>query len=132
VQLKVPDYVIVIVEDIDRAVRFYTEILGLRLGHRADEYAQFDTGVTRLALYSRRSMAKTLGRAVNPSPPDAVEFELGFKVDDVDSAYLTLVGRGATAITPPTDRPWGQRTAYISDPDGHLIELAQQTRTPPT
>ena len=44
-----PDYVVLIVEELDRALRFYTEVLGLRLGHRSGEYAQFDTGATRLA-----------------------------------------------------------------------------------
>jgi catechol 2,3-dioxygenase-like lactoylglutathione lyase family enzyme len=32
---------------------------------------------------------------------------------------------GVEAVTPPTDRPWGQRTAYVRDPDGHLVELAR-------
>jgi extradiol dioxygenase family protein len=54
-----PDYVVLIVEELDRALRFYTEVLGLRLGHCSGEYAQFDTGATRLALYTRRAMTKT-------------------------------------------------------------------------
>jgi len=34
------------------------------------------------------------------------------------------------ATTPPTTRLWGQRTAYIRDPDGHLIELVQDIGKP--
>jgi len=56
-------------------------------------------------------------------PSDAPGFELGFKVVDVDAAYAELVAAGADAVTSPRDRPWGQRTAYVADPDGHLIEL---------
>jgi catechol 2,3-dioxygenase-like lactoylglutathione lyase family enzyme len=121
----VADYVILIVEDLDRALRFYTDVLGLRLGHRSGDYAQLDTGTTRLALYTRKAMAKTLGMSLNQPAHDAPGFEIGFKVPDVEEAFSELVGRGALPVNPPTDRPWGQRTAYVRDPDGHLIELAQ-------
>lgn len=126
--LSAPDYVVLVVADLDRAVRFYTEALGLPLGHRSGPYAQLATGVTRVALYERQAMASTLGLEALRSPePDAPAFELGFKVDDVDAAYAELVEAGAHPMTPPTDRPWGQRTAYVRDPDGHLIELAATT-----
>ena len=124
-KLTFPDYIILIVDDLDRALRFYTEILGLRLGHRSGDYAQLDTGATRLGLYTRNAMAKTLGFPLQSPAHDAPGFEIGFKVPDVDAAYAELVTRGASPVTPPTTRPWGQRIAYVRDPDGHLIELAQ-------
>ena len=123
-QLSAPDYIVLIVADLDRSVRFYADVLGLPLGHRSGPYAQFSTGATRVSLYEREAMATTLGvDALRPAPPDAPGFELGFKVVDVDAAYAELVAAGADAVTPPRDRPWGQRTAYVADPDGHLIEL---------
>lgn len=123
--LSAPDYLILIVEDLDRALGFYVDVLGLRLGHRSGDYAQLDTGTTRLALYTRSAMAKTLGMALDPPVSNAPGFELGFKVSDVDAAFTELIARGAQPVMPPTDRIWGQRTAYLRDPDGHLIELAQ-------
>jgi lactoylglutathione lyase len=125
VKLTAPDYVILIVEDLDRALQFYTGVLGLNLGHRSGDYAQLDTGVTRLALYTRSAMAKTLGMSLEMPRSNAPGFEIGFKVADVDAAVDELVARGASLAVPPTDRFWGQRTAYVRDPDGHLIELAQ-------
>jgi len=119
------DYVVLVVADLDKSLPFYTEILGLELSHRSGSYAQFETGATRVALYERRAMAQTLGRALGPPDPDAPAFELGFKVDDCDDAYDLLVARGARPVCPPLTREWRQRTAYVSDPDGHLIELAQ-------
>lgn len=83
----VPDYVVVIVEDVDRSVTFYIEVLGLRLAHRSGPYAQLDTGATRVGLYERAAMAATLGRPLRAPDPDAPAFELGFKVDDCDAAY---------------------------------------------
>ena len=70
-------------------------------------------------------MAKTLGMSLKPPAYDAPGFEIGFKVPDVGVAFAELVERGATPVTAPPARPWGQRTAYVRDPDGHLIELAQ-------
>ena len=109
--------------DLDRSLDFYVERLGLPLGHRSGAYAQLDTGPTRLALYQREAMSATLGQPLSVPDPQAPGFEIGFKVVDVDAAYAELVGGGAEPAAPPADRPWGQRTAYVRDPDGHLIEL---------
>ena len=127
-KLHLPDYVVVIVEDLDRALAFYTGVLGLELGHRSGKFAQLATGATRVALYERSAMAALLGIELEPAERRAPAFELGFKVPDVDAAFAELVALGAEAAVPPTDRPWGQRTAYVRDPDGHLIELAEDTR----
>jgi len=127
-KLSLPDYVVLIVGDLDKALNFYTEVLGIRLRHRSGDYAQMDTGKTRLGFYTREAMSKTLGMSLKPPNIDNPGFEIGFKVEDVDSAYLELVEKGASPAMPPTTRPWGQRTAYVRDPDGHLIELAQDLR----
>lgn len=129
-ELTAPDYVILIVDDLDRALRFYTEVLGLKVGHRSGDYAQLDTGATRLALYTRSAMATILGMSLEAPRHDAPGFEIGFKVADVDAAVNELIARGAAPVVPPTDRFWGQRTAYVRDPDGHLIELAQDLHRP--
>ena len=127
-QFTAPDYIILIVADLDRALQFYTGTLGLKLGHRSGDYAQLDTGKTRLALYTRNAMATTLGFGLVAPSANAPGFEIGFKVDDVDAAVTELVAHGASPAVPPADRFWGQRTAYVRDPDGHLIELAQDLR----
>lgn len=127
--LTAPDYIVLVVADLDRSLSFYTETLGLPLGHRSGPYAQLDTGRTRLSLFERPAMADTLGLENLDEPdPGAPGFELGFKVDDVDQAWKELTSHGVVQVVPPTDRPWGQRTAYLRDPDGHLIELAQDKR----
>ena len=127
-QLRFPDYVVVIVEDLDRALAFYTGALGLELGHRSGKFAQLATGPTRIALFERGAMATVVGSELVAPDRNAPGFELGFKVPDVDAAFAELVALGAETAVEPTDRPWGQRTAYVRDPDGHLIELAQDTR----
>ena len=129
-ELHAPDYIILLIDDLERSLTFYTQVLGLRLGHRSGEYAQLDTGPTRLGLYTRRAMAQVVGVPLHPPALDAPGCELGFKVPDVDAAFAALTACGAMATTPPTTRLWGQRTAYIRDPDGHLIELVQEIGKP--
>lgn len=120
-----PDYVVLVVDDLDRSLDFYCGLLGIPLGHRSGPYAQLATGRTRLSLYERRAMAETLKMPLRAPEPDAPGFELGFKVEDVDAAFEELTARGVPGIVEPTTRPWGQRTAYLRDPDGHLVELAE-------
>ena len=119
------DYTVLIVSDLDRALDFYIDILGIPLGHRAGGYAQLRTGPTRLSLYTREAMQETLGHPITAPDPAAPGFEIGFIVDDVDAVYADFVERGAASAVPPTDREWGQRTAYLRDPDGHLVEIVQ-------
>jgi len=128
VSFQAPDYVVIVVQDLDRALRFYCDLLGMPLGHRSGPFAQLATGVTRVALYERSAMAATLGSELEAPSLGAPGFELGFKVEDCDAVYGDLVSGGATPAVAPTDRAWGQRTAYVRDPDGHLVELAQDLR----
>jgi predicted enzyme related to lactoylglutathione lyase len=45
-------------------------------------------------------------------------------VDDVDATYARVLEQGATSVAAPKDRPeWMARTAHITDPDGHLVEI---------
>ncbi len=118
---------VVVVADLDRALEFYLGVLGLPLDHRSGAYAQLDTGRTRLALYERSAMGDTLGWSLEVPGPEHTAFEIGFKVPDVDLAVEAFVAAGADVVTAPTDRPWGQRTAYLADPDGNLVELAEDT-----
>jgi lactoylglutathione lyase len=129
-ELRIPDYIVLIVEDLERSLAFYTQTLGIPLKHRAEAFAQLETGATRLALFTRQAMAETLGMGLEKPAENAPGFELGFKVDNIDEAYRELRAAGAPEVIAPTDRPWGQRTAYVRDPDGHLIELAQDPVTP--
>jgi lactoylglutathione lyase len=129
VKFELADYVVLVVADLDVSLSFYGEVLGLELSHRSGSYAQFRTGATRVALYERGAMARILGRPLRAPDPDAPAFELGFKVADCDAAHRALLERGARPVRPPTTQEWGQRTAYVADPDGHLIELAQDLVT---
>jgi uncharacterized glyoxalase superfamily protein PhnB len=82
----------------------------------------------RLGLYERAAMAAVLGVEEESlgHPPGAVE--LAFEVEDVDSAHAAAVAAGAPSFQAPADRYWGERTAYVLDPDGGLVELLSRVR----
>ena len=43
---------------------------------------------------------------------------------DVDKEYERAVRLGGKSVFAPTTEPWGQRTCYIADPEGNLIEIS--------
>lgn len=53
-------------------------------------------------------------------------FEIALSVENyaaVDKAYADVTAAGAEGIMEPTTEPWGQRTCYIADPEGNLVEI---------
>lgn len=47
---------------------------------------------------------------------------------DVDAFYAEITGRGATALSPPDDRPYGMRDFDILDPDGNSLCFGTESR----
>ena len=47
--------------------------------------------------------------------------------DAVDKAYRDIVSAGAEGIMEPVTEPWGQRTCYVADPEGNLVEIGSFT-----
>ena len=47
--------------------------------------------------------------------------------DDFED-YQDALANGAASVLPPTTEPWGQRTSYVADPDGNLIEIGSFTK----
>jgi catechol 2,3-dioxygenase-like lactoylglutathione lyase family enzyme len=120
-------YTILYVRDVPRAVAFYEDAFGLtrKFVHEAGMYAEMDTGGTTLA-FAANGLAKSnlpCGFEENcPSKPPA-GFEIAFVTDDVAAAYERALAAGATAVTPPSAKSWGQIVAFLRDKDGIVVEL---------
>jgi uncharacterized glyoxalase superfamily protein PhnB len=88
-------------------------------------YAEMDTGETTLS-FAANGLAKSNlpggFRENTPSGPPA-GFEIAFTTDDVQSAYDRALTAGATAVAPPTVKPWGQTVAFVRDKDGIVVEI---------
>ncbi len=49
--------------------------------------------------------------------------ELGFVTDDVAGAHARAIAAGASELSAPVSKPWGQVVSYVRCPDGTLVEL---------
>lgn len=120
------------VDDLERAVRFYRDGLGLKtegivgteFEHGAVAFFDLQTGL-KLALWPRKSISHDAGIAV--SVPSATEFTLGHNVSSksaVDAVMHQAAQAGAAIVKPPHDTFWGGYAGYFQDPDEHLWEVA--------
>jgi lactoylglutathione lyase len=112
----------VTVSDMDRSVRFYRDILGLKLKFQSPDWSEFDTGGTTLALHGGGKPASV------PQGREQIAgtASIGFNVEDVDKVYEELKAKGARAVMPPTARAGeGIRLTVFIDPDGLPVSFAQ-------
>jgi lactoylglutathione lyase len=117
-------YVIVFVGDLERSVAFYRDVLGLPFRLYGDGYAEFATDGARFGLYDRNRLGELTGQdATAPGRPGG---EVVFLVEDVDAEAARLAAAGARILRGPVDRPWGHRTLHLEDPDGFVVELAEE------
>ncbi|HEU5157452.1 MAG TPA: VOC family protein [Streptosporangiaceae bacterium] len=114
-------YVIVYVGDLAVSIVFYRDVVGLELKFEDAGYAGYATGVTRFALYERRRADWLTSSRTAPGPAG----EVVFLVDDVDAEARRLGELGAAILSGSADRAWGHRTLHVADPDGFVVELAQ-------
>ena len=115
-----------IVDDMDAAVRFYRDVMGLPVQHDAGApYATVTVrGVLHFGIWSRAHAAEIVfkdARAVDRVP---LGFTVGFEADSVDTATEALRVRWTLSQAPQTE-PWGQRTSRFMSPSGALCELSE-------
>ena len=115
------------VNDMGKMIRFYRDVLGFEI--KEDEntpnvYLIKDG--TLFMLYGRNDFEKMTSRKYEYINGFNGHFEIALYVDtfeEVDKEYEKAISKGATPVLEPTDEPWGQRTCYIADPEGNLIEI---------
>jgi len=118
-------YVVLFVENFDAMMEFYTEKVGLPVRLIAEGYAEFAVEGAKLALLARWRLPELVGQDHLERPtPGAHGSAVTVLVEDVDRTHRSMAERGVRFLGTPADRPWGQRSAYLIDPEGHLIELA--------
>jgi predicted enzyme related to lactoylglutathione lyase len=106
------------VRDLERAVRFYTDVLGFRVTERRDDlqFVHLDCGVKDLQLGLSGGGAQ---------PPSSGSVVLNFSVKgDVEAVRARLEKRGVTFAGPTQVIPGKVRLATFADPDGYRLRLA--------
>ena len=120
------------VDDLQRAVRFYRDGLGLKtegivgteFEYGAVAFFDLQAGL-KLALWPRKSIAHDTGIALGR--PNATDFTIGHNVSskvEVDAVMEQAKTAGALVVKPAQDTFWGGYAGYFQDPDGHLWEVA--------
>jgi lactoylglutathione lyase len=117
-------YVILFVADLGRSVGFYRDLVGLQVKVWGDGYVELATQGAKLGLYDRSRLGELTGQGAEaPGSPGG---EVVFLVEDVDAEAARLRAAGATILKGPVDRAWGHRTLHLEDPDGFVVELAEE------
>jgi predicted enzyme related to lactoylglutathione lyase len=113
------DHVYYWTADMERAVRFYRDVVGLTLLRReGDSWALFDADGPRFALHGLVE-----GHAVSSGGATAV-----FEVEDLDKARLALEDRGVRFHDRAGEVPGYARFASFSDPDGNSVQVIEYSR----
>ena len=121
-----------LVEDMAVMVRFYRDVLGFGIQEAEDSsnvYLVKDG--TLFLLYGRKDFERMTGRRYDYTRGLNGHCEIALYVDtfeEVDASFRRVVDNGAVPVMEPTTEPWGQRTCYIADPEGNLIEIGSWDR----
>lgn len=104
------------VSDLEKAAKFYDEILGLEKKYRYSSYVGFECGGVEIGLAPKL----TEGQKVSPVSP-SVEF----LVDDAEKVYRELKNKGVKLIKELREETWGGKEATFTDPDGNILGITQ-------
>ena len=124
-QIRITD-ICLLVEDIQRTVDFYTNVLGFRLRRRAEGFADFHSDGVTLAAWELDHINRHCGVSNKRAPAKAHKACVAVQLpapDDIDAMHAKLVAQGVDFVSPPADYPWNARCAYFTDPDDNVWEI---------
>lgn len=107
-------YVIKFVADMDRAVKFHRDVLGIPVNFQSPGWSEFVTGETTLALHP----------ATQKKPAGSVE--LGFNVTNLERLYHELASKGVQFSMPPTKQDFGGVLAQFVDSEGAYCSVGEE------
>ena len=122
----------IFVKDMPTMVRFYRDALGFEIKEEEDAsnvYLVKDG--TLFLLYRRTDFEQMAKRPFSYANDINGHYEIAVGVEHyaaVDDTFKKVVSKGAVPVLGPTTEPWGQRTFYVADPEGNLIEIGSFTK----
>jgi catechol 2,3-dioxygenase-like lactoylglutathione lyase family enzyme len=120
------------VRDLERATRFYKDVLGLpQLPSPPGVVSFFEMGRTWLSLYPREDLAADAGVPAEGSGFSGVALAHNVRSEaEVDQLLAEAAAGGGRMITPGHPTDWGGYAGYFADPDGFLWEVAWNPKFP--
>ncbi|TBX67693.1 lactoylglutathione lyase [Flavobacterium silvisoli] len=122
---------ILYVEDQEKSCAFYQQLLRKKADLHVPGMTEFKLAEHfKLGLMPNDGIAKILeNKTPHPKEGNGIpRCELCFYVKNIELEFDNAEKCGATLISPITDRDWGDRVCYFSDPDGHIIAFAEKRR----
>ena len=121
------------VKDMATMIRFYRDVLGFEIKEEenTDNVYLVKDG-TLFLLYGRKDFETLTGKRYEYLKGINAHSEMALYVDSfslVDEEYQKAIDNGATSLLEPTTEPWGQRTCFIADPEGNIIEIGSWNKT---
>jgi lactoylglutathione lyase len=116
------------VERLDLSLAFYAQLLGGEQTYRFPEegepaFVALRLGESEIGLGRLGSSPPLHGQPQRPALGHRIE--LCVYVDDVDAVVARLRAAHVPILLEPTEQPWGERVAYVADPDGNLVMLTR-------
>jgi catechol 2,3-dioxygenase-like lactoylglutathione lyase family enzyme len=115
------------VDDLERAARFYEQVLGLTAVSKDSRFRAYDIGTSILLLFKRGATLETVHLPGGTIPPHDGHgpLHMAFAITaDALPAWEQRLEEHGIVIEGRTDWPRGGHSVYFRDPDGHLLELA--------
>ena len=120
-------YTIIYVPDVAASLEFFEKAFGFsrRFLHESGTYGELETGETALsfAAHELGEMNFKGGHVQAHASKQPLGMEVGFVTEDVLVAHANALAHGATELSAPSAKPWGQVVSYVRCPDGTLVEL---------
>jgi lactoylglutathione lyase len=120
-------YTIIYVPDVSASMEFFTHAFGIepRFLHESGMYGELETGETTLAFaaHDLGKMNFPAGHIEAHSSTKPLGIEIALLTSDVSAAHKHALEAGASELSAPVEKPWGQTVSYVRCPDGSLVEL---------
>ncbi len=120
------NFITLFTEDLEKSKRFYEDVFGLTLTWSNEDSAVYKLGEVYLNVLMIEQADELINPTVVAGANTGSRLQFTITVDNVDDKFRQLADLGITPVNGPMDRPWGIRSMLISDPAGHLWELAHQ------
>ncbi|MEU4695143.1 VOC family protein [Actinoplanes sp. NPDC023714] len=120
---------ILYVADLEAALGFYRDLLGFVETYRFGEFVALSLGGSAISV-AQASDGQIGSHGLPMDLPRDLragrQFELCVYTDDVDAAIDGFRAAGVPVLVEPADQPWGERMAYVADPDGHPVMICAE------
>jgi catechol 2,3-dioxygenase-like lactoylglutathione lyase family enzyme len=119
----------IVSDDVERSRRFYTEVFGGETVLAGEPtIVALANGWVIINVGGGPTEDKPTVTLETPPDPNRASSFLNIRVADIQAVYTEWSARGAEFLTPPQDRG-AEIRCYLRDPDGHLIEVGQTSRS---